>query len=363
MAHTQRLHFAKRLIDDTRLPMAEIAVAAGYGSVRRFNDAFRKSYGRTPRELRRARDDLQPLAGNAELTVRLPYREPFSWPEMLNFLRFRATPGVETVSDGCYQRSLVIRDQQGIMRICEGDKPGFLALTLQGSTTGTLFELVQRARDMFDLDAPVDDIRAVLERDPVLAKKLKTLPGVRVPGAWDGFELTVRAILGQQVSVAAATTLAGRIAATYGEPLQLGKDQPGNRSADAPGIVFPTPARLARARFTKIGLIRSRAETIRLLARAVLRSEVTFDASQDPDDFCRSLVALRGIGDWTAQYVAMRVLKNPDAFPGSDLALMKALRPGDRVSPRTLVKHAENWRPWRAYAALLLWHSAPGSGG
>jgi len=359
VAHTQRLHFAKRLIDDTRLPMNEIAVAAGYGSVRRFNDAFRKSYNRSPRELRRVREEPEPAESGATLTVRLPYRQPFSWPLMLDFLRFRATPGVEVVSDGAYRRSVLVNGEQGIMQVSEADKAGFLALTLTGVRTSSLFELVQRARDMFDLDAPVAEIRAALEHDPLLAAKLKTLPGVRVPGAWDGFELTVRAILGQQVSVAAATTLAGRIARQYGTPLEL----PAATFPGVPVTLFPQPDRLTRARFNGIGLTKSRAETIRALARAVMRGDIEFDNAQDADQFCDALTSIKGIGDWTAQYVAMRVLKNPDAFPASDLALIKALNPDERVTAKTLTSRAESWRPWRAYAALLLWHTAPGSGG
>lgn len=359
VAHTQRLHFAKRLIDDTRLPMSEIAVAAGYGSVRRFNDAFRKSYGRSPRELRRVGDELAATESGAPLTVRLPYRQPFSWQLMLEFLRFRATPGVEVVSDGAYCRSVVVNGEHGIMQVSEADKAGFLALTLTGVKTSSLFELVQRARDMFDLDAPVAEIRAALEHDPLLAKKLKTLPGVRVPGAWDGFELTVRAILGQQVSVAAATTLAGRIAERYGTPLDL----PVASIAGGPVTLFPRPERLARARFNGVGLTKARAETIRAVSRAVARGDINFDNVQVADEFCDALKSVKGIGDWTAQYVAMRVLKNPDAFPASDLALLKALNPEERVSPKTLTSRADSWRPWRAYAALLLWHTAPGSGG
>lgn len=359
IAHTQRLQFAKRLIDDTRLPMNEIAMAAGYGSVRRFNDAFRQTYGRSPRDLRRVRDEQEATERAATLTVRLPYRQPFSWDNMLQFLQFRATPGVERVTEGSYRRSVVLNGEPGVMEVRQDDKPGFLALTLYAVGTTALFEFVQRARDMFDLDAPVGDIRKVLRRDPVLARKMKSLPGVRVPGAWQGYELTVRAILGQQVSVAAATTLAGRIAARYGEPLEL----PGQEHDAMPSRLFPTPEKLARARFNGIGLIGSRAETIRALSRAVARDELSFDTSQDPEAFCQALQGIKGIGEWTAQYVAMRVLKNPDAFPASDLALLKAVHANERVTPKVLTSRAENWRPWRAYAAVLLWHSAPGSGG
>jgi len=171
--------------------------------------------------------------------------------------------------------------------------------------------------------------------------------------------LAVRAILGQQISVAAATTLAGRIAKRYGEALKL--DIQSRDSSLA--TIFPTPARLSRARFNDIGLVKSRAATIRSLSAAVIRGDVNFDFSQDPDEFCEKMKSIKGIGDWTAQYTAMRVLKHPDAFPTADLGLLKAIEAPERVSPSTLTNRAENWRPWRAYAALLLWNSLSGSGG
>lgn len=355
VAHTQRLHFAKRLIDDTRLPMSDISIAAGYGSVRRFNDAFRKSYGRSPRELRRITFDDYTDA-SATLTVRLPYRQPFDWSHAIAFFAARATPGVESTEGDCYRRSVAIDGEPGALEVKPATKPGFLSLTLMGVRTTSIFEVVQRARDLFDLDAPVDEITQVLRADQKLKAALKTLPGVRVPGAWDGFELTVRAILGQQVSVAAATTLAGRIASRYGTPLVLEDD----RSVPGVTTVFPSPERLARARFNNIGLVKARAETIRALARKVINGEISFDLSQDVDEFCGRLCAIKGIGDWTAQYVAMRALKNPDAFPASDLGLLKAIDPPARWKPRDLEARAEHWRPWRAYAALLLWQSYSG---
>ena len=359
VAHTQRLHFAKRLIDETRLPMKEVSLAAGYGSVRRFNDAFRKSYGRSPRDLRKVRGDLEPQELGATLTVRLPYREPFSWERLLEFFRDRATPGVESVRGDAYRRTVCVNELTGTIEVRPAGQPGFLSLTMSGVKTPSLFEVVQRTRDVFDLDAPVGEIRAALEPDPALVARLDALPGVRVPGAWDGFELTVRAILGQQVSVAAATTLAGRIAKRYGTPLESPDDGPD----DALQVLFPTPVRLARARFNDIGLTRSRAETVRTLARTVERGEIDFDYAQDADEFCRRLQSIKGIGDWTAQYVAMRVLKNPDAFPASDLGLLKAIDAPRRVSPTTLTLRANAWRPWRAYAAMLLWQASPGAGG
>jgi len=361
VAHTQRLHFAKQLIDQTSLPLNHVATAAGYGSVRRFNDTFKKTYGRSPRDLRR--NNVESFDSDSVLTVRLPYRKPFDWSAMMHFFAGRATPGVEQTLDGAYFRSMSIDGQPGVVECCHLIKDGSVSLTLHGVATAEIFQVVQRGREMLDLDAPVAEIAAVLGADDVLGALLKRSPGIRVPGAWDGFELTVRAILGQQVSVKAATTLAGRIAARYGAAMQVPASLAGRADGLTIDRLFPTPQKLMRARFNDIGLVTSRAETIRRVASAVVHGELSFDNSQDVDEFCRALTEIRGIGDWTAQYVAMRALKSPDAFPASDLGLLKAVQQDKKVKPAALLQSTEPWRPWRAYAALLLWGSLPGSGG
>jgi len=361
IAHTQRLHFAKRLIDQTNLPMSEISIAAGYGSVRRFNDAFRNTYSRTPRELRGRRREGPTVTG--VLSVRLPWRKPFDWNGITDFLAGRATPGVEQVIDNCYLRTVSVQDEVGVIECCTDGDGESVRLTVHGIATQNLFYLVQKVREIFDLDAPVADIAAVLQEDPQLAAIMKTSPGIRVPGAWDGFELTIRAILGQQVSVKAATTMSGRIAARYGEKVAI----PESVSSKMPDLelsrLFPTPEKLSRARFNDIGLVRSRAETIRRVAKAVCDGSVVFDNAQDPEEFKSSLTSIKGIGDWTAQYVAMRALKFPDAFPASDLGLLKAVGEKNISGVRNLRGRAEAWRPWRSYAALLLWNSLSNSGG
>ena len=359
VAHTQRLHFAKRLIDETSLPMNHISNAAGFGSVRRFNDTFQKTYGRTPRDLRRSGNEAQLTGRTATLTVKLAYRRPFSWPAMVEFFLHRATPGVEQVAGSIYRRTFSFNGDHGIVEVQPHAQDGYLSLTLFSINTGALFDTVQCAREVFDLDAPANEIGSALGQDEKLRVMLNQHPGIRVPGAWDGFELTVRAILGQQISVKGATTIAGRIATRYGETLNLAGDD----NAYGLNRIFPTPERLVRARFNNLGIIRSRAETIRSVARAVISGDIHFDSSQDPEEFCESLKSIRGIGDWTAQYVAMRALKNPDAFPGSDLGLIKAIDYPNRVTPKELEKRAEGWRPWRSYAAMLLWNSLAGSGG
>jgi AraC family transcriptional regulator of adaptative response / DNA-3-methyladenine glycosylase II len=363
VAHTQRLHFAKRLIDETALSMGHISSAAGYGSIRRFNDTFKKTYGRTPRELRKVGDESQKADSVATLSVRLPYRKPFSWPAMLEFFAGRATPGVELVEGKAYRRTISVGDKHGVMAISPAKQSGYLSLTLTCVDTGALFEIVQRSREVFDLDAPIDEIATTLKRDEALRRLIKRSPGIRVPGAWDGFEMAIRAILGQQISVKAATTLAGRIADRYGEKLSMSSES----SDSGLSCIFPTAERLMRARFNNIGLVTSRAETIRRVAAAVVNGDLSFDVAQEPEDFCASLTAIKGVGDWTAQYVAMRVLKNPDAFPSTDLGLLKALGSiedqAGQVTPTELLRRAEAWRPWRAYAALLLWSSLANSGG
>jgi AraC family transcriptional regulator of adaptative response / DNA-3-methyladenine glycosylase II len=354
VAHTQRLHFAKRLIDQTALPMKEISMAAGYGSVRRFNDAFRKTYDRSPRELRKGRGQDE---STGLLRLMLPYREPYDWNRLVGFFAARALPGLERVHDGQYQRAVRVGDSQGVVDV--RDEGGSISLTVHGIATELLFPVAQRVRGLFDVDAPIDDIAEVLARDRQLRSWLRHYPGVRVPGAWDGWELAVRAILGQQVSVKAATTLAGRVVDTYGETIAL--DLP----AEMPRRLFPSPSRLLRARLENLGIIRSRAQSIRALARAVVDGTVRFDATQPLDEFRDAMTGLPGIGDWTADYVAMRALKDPDSFPASDLGLRRAFEgvKGRRVPARELQERAESWRPWRAYAALLIWNSGNGGGG
>lgn len=356
VAHTQRLHFAKRLIDQTSLPMTHVAEAAGYGSVRRFNDTFRNTYGRTPRELRRRSEER--VSEDVALTVRLPYRRPFDWASMLEFLDHRATPGVEQVIDGAYLRTVSCEGQAGVIECREGIGDN-LNLVLHGIPTTAVFSTVQRVREMFDLDAPIADVHERFRADACLRALLRNSPGIRVPGAWDGFELLVRAILGQQVSVKAATTLSGRIAQRYGVAVDLPASLVKTGSSFQLSHLFPVPSTLSRARFNSIGLVTSRAAAIRAAASAVTAGRIAFDGQQDPDEFCAALKELSGIGEWTAQYVAMRALKYPDAFPATDLGLLKAMD----CDTNELKNRAESWRPWRAYAAVLLWNSLAGSGG
>jgi AraC family transcriptional regulator of adaptative response / DNA-3-methyladenine glycosylase II len=256
-------------------------------------------------------------------------------------------------------RTVAIGGEHGIIDV--RDTGDALILQLHGVATSSLIAGVQRVRELFDLDAPIADIHAVLSGDADLQSLIERHPGVRVPGAWDGFELTVRAILGQQVSVKAATTLAGRIAARYGESVNV----PVDGMPQAPDRLFPAPQRLRRARLESLGIIGSRARTIRAVASAAAEGHLHFDGAQDVDEFAAQLLSIKGIGEWTAQYVAMRALKNPDAFPAADLGLLRAfdIDGRERLRPAELARRAEEWRPWRAYAALLLWGKTPAAGG
>ena len=360
VAQTRRSLFAKQLITDTRLPLAEIALAAGFGSVRRFNDSFRKLYGRPPGTLRRGAGDA---AGSA-VTLMLPYKPPYDWPAMMGFLAARAIPGVEHVRPELYARSIALGGAHGTIVVRPADPRGgpntparhALVATIRFPVITALPAIVARIRRIFDLGADPALIGAQLSAEPHLAMLVAARPGLRVPGAWDGFELAIRAILGQQITVAAATRLAGKLVAAYGAALP--PDGP-----EAPGLryVFPPPDRLAGADLTStLGMPRARAAALAGMAAAATADARLFEPGQGLEDAVARLVALPGIGDWTAHYIAMRALREPDAFPAADIGLMRALATAEgRPTPQALLRRAEAWRPWRAYAALHLWASEP----
>jgi AraC family transcriptional regulator of adaptative response / DNA-3-methyladenine glycosylase II len=329
VAQTRRIHFAKKLIDETRLPMTQVAMAAGFGSIRRFNATFQKLYGRTPHELRLAnkRDANGHEAGH--YTFRLGYRPPYDWRSLIDFLAPRAIPGVESVTPGEYSRSISMDGRPGTITVAPVADKNYLELQIQYPDPSALFRIVERVRKIFDLGADPSEVGGHLRRDAQLKSVVRAFPGMRVPGCWDGFEMSVRAILGQQVSVKGASTMAGRVAAAFGSSLPQ-------------GVLFPAADALAEADLTSVGVTRQRAQSIRDLARAVALREVTFDGSLDPDEFEKQITRISGIGPWTAQYIAMR-LGEPDAFPAGDLHLRRA------------AGTPEAWRPWRAYAAMYLW--------
>ena len=342
VAQTRRLHFAKKLIDETALPMGQIALAAGFGCVRRFNETIRKVYQRTPTQIRRLARRTSRQPENAYL-FRLDFRPPYNWTRLLEFLAARATPGVEVVEAGRYRRSICLHGHNGFLEVWLDQQKYELAACVQFDEPRSLLFIIERARAMFDLNADWSVIAKTLRADPALARSVAAEAGLRVPGCWNGFELTVRAILGQQVSVKGATTLAGRIAEAFGE-----------RFAPTDGLthLFPTPEVLAGADLSRIGLTAARAQTVRSFARAVCDRRIRFEGVLDFDALRAQLCEIPGIGKWTAQYVAMRALRDPDAFPAGDLHL---LRKAGASSQRELEQRSESWRPWRAYATMLLW--------
>jgi len=349
VALTQRLHFAKKLLDETRLPVAEIALASGFGSVRSFNEAFRKTYDRTPRDVRRLARDGGVSPTSSGWSLKLSYRPPLDWGAMVGFLGPRATPGVERIEGEVYRRTIEIDGRVGALEVRPASGDHALVLTIHHPDSRTLFAIVSRVRQLFDLDADTSEISERLRGDRRLARAVRARPGLRVPGAWDGFELAVRAILGQQVSVKGATTLAGRLTRLYGremrEPVFDGLER-----------LFPRPSELCALDPQAVGLPAARARAVENLARAVRDGKLDFGETASSENVRRALADLPGIGPWTVEYVAMRALRDPDAFPESDLGLLTALTTGDRrIKPTELRARAEAWRPWRAYAAMHLW--------
>ena len=347
IAATRRLLFAKKLLGETSLPITQIGLAAGYRSLRRFNTAFRMGYGRSPRALRRTRVG----ATTGALTLRLPYRAPYDFAALLAFFARRAIPGVETVDADSYSRRFALGGEAGGLRVTQIAGADALALTIAFPHAAPLQDISARVRRMFDLDADIGAINTRLGADRNLRALIGRHPGQRLPGGWDGFEIAIRAVLGQQISVAAARTLAQRLVERFGTQVAA---EDGARVQ-----LFPAPQTLAQADLTGIGLTRQRAATLGALARAVCDGTVSFRPEQTLDQFVASWTELPGIGAWTAHYIAMRALSEPDAFPAADLVLRKAVaRAGEMVSTATLERMAENWRPWRAYGVQHRWRSA-----
>lgn len=345
VASTCRLHCAKRLLDDTSFSITSIAMASGFGSVRRFNDAFRHTYGRAPRELRKR----QAIGAQGETVVlRLAYRPPYDWAQLHRFLAGRAIPGVELIDGAAYIRTVAGKEGASVIRIEPIDGEDALAFRIHGTDPAALLQLAAIARRVFDLGADPTRIRLAFRDDDLLAPLVDRRPGLRIPGTWDAFECAVRAIVGQQVSVAGARTLLARLVQRAGEPVTT-----------AAGLthLFPTPKALATCDLSRLGLTDMRIHALKGLSRAVLNGDV--DLGGPSEEVTANLLRLRGIGAWTAQYVALRALGEPDAFPASDLVLRKVAGNGHgSLSARELEARAEAWRPLRSYAAMHLWSAA-----
>lgn len=352
VARTRRIHLAKQLIHETNLTMAEIAFAAGFGSVRRFNELFQRLYPQPPAMLRRTRGGL-PAEAEA-MTIRLPYQPPYDWDGVLDYFSGRTIPGVETVDGGRYARTIALEGQTGTI-IVEPREKNTLRATVRFPRLAALPRIIARMRRVFDLAANPALIGAHLAEDPTLAPLVAARPGLRVPGAWDHFELAVRAILGQQITVALATRQSGIIVAAFGTAL----DDP---HVHALGLShrFPTPEQLAAADVASLGLMPgARARALTALGRAVAADPGLLGPYRDLESTVARLKSLPGIGEWTAQYIALRALREADAFPAADVGLMRAMEGefGRRPAAAELLARAEAWRPWRAYAALHLWTS------
>ncbi|MDB5810879.1 MAG: DNA-3-methyladenine glycosylase 2 [Betaproteobacteria bacterium] len=347
-AQTQRLLLAKRLLTDTTLPVTEVAFASGFGSVRRFNALFQQRYRLKPGQLRaHRRMSASTAAAGDALQFELSFRPPYDWPVMSAFLQARAIAGVETVADGSYRRTVRIpsgtHEHVGWVAIAMSARKPTLRVEVSASLAKVLPAVLSRVKALMDLACHPAEVAQALGP---LAKRH---PGLRVPGAFDGFEVAVRAILGQQVSVAAARTIAGRFAAAFGDPIAT--------PFDTLTTLFPTAARvaaLAPGRIARLGMPGARARTVIALARAVADGKLVLMPNADIDATLAALRELPGVGEWTAQYIAMRALSWPDAFPHTDLGVMKAL---GETGARQVLAAGEAWRPWRAYAVMHLWHS------
>jgi AraC family transcriptional regulator of adaptative response / DNA-3-methyladenine glycosylase II len=345
-AQTQRLLLAKRLLTDTALPVTEVAFASGFGSLRRFNALFKERYRLQPIQLRRR---MKEAAGPADaLHFELSYRPPYDWDAVSGFLAARAIAGVESVEAGRYRRAVRLesdgKEHRGWIEIEPSRKKAALRVAVSASLAKAVPPVLSRVKALMDLSCnPVEVARA-------LGKLAERQPGLRVPGAFDGFEVAVRAIVGQQVSVAAARTVAGRLAAAFGDPVETPFASV-NRS-------FPAAERIARLSYgqiARLGMPGARAKTIIGMARAIADGKLELMPNADVDATLAKLRALPGVGEWTAQYLAMRALAWPDAFPHTDLGVMRAL--GEK-NPRRVLELGEAWRPWRAYAVIHLWHQS-----
>ena len=343
---TRRLLLAKQLLTETALPVTQVALAAGFNSLRRFNSAFLEGCGMPPSALRKQHGAV----AGGEPVLRLAYRPPLDFPLMLAFLRRRSLPGIECIDERSYQRVVLANGVASLIRVTADPKRPELRLQLGTTDPRAIPAIVAKVRRVFDLDADLRTVLATLGQEPLLARGIAERPGLRIPGGWDGFEVAARAVLGQQVSVAAATTLARRLVDRFGEHLP-GMPEGLDRQ-------FPAPATLLDAPLESIGLPRTRAATLRAIARACAEQRLDFSRAQTLESFVQKATALPGIGPWTAHYMALRAMGLPDAFPAGDLVLQQVLGEGQRLSERETERRSQLWRPWRAYAVLHLWHLA-----
>lgn len=350
VAQTRRLHFAKKLIDETSLPLSEICFASGFGSLRRFNAVFIKIYSRSPGELRGVRKNQSSKShkGSEVIELTLFFRPPFDWKALLAFLAYRHIPGVEHVTENSYARTISVEGISGDLRVEFTEGSTQLKVQINFPESRQLYHIIDQVRTIFDLRADGEKIESFLAKDEILRPIVKKHSGLRVPGCWNGFEVAVRAVLGQQVTVKAATTLVGRLAMRNGQKY----------SCDNPELnrIFPTPKVLITADLNDMGIVGQRITAIKQIAEMVERDDLIIDCTTATECFVEKICSIKGIGEWTAYYIAMRALSDPDAFPYSDLILCRAAtKPGDALTPKQLLLLSEAWKPWRAYSVILLW--------
>jgi AraC family transcriptional regulator of adaptative response / DNA-3-methyladenine glycosylase II len=360
VALTRRLDFARKLIDETYLSMTDIAFTSGFESIRRFNDAVKKRFGESPTDLRDAVKKTKTSNGSKNrMVLHLPFRPPLDWPALLSYLKARQINGVEVIDKNRYCRSIRMRENtrdgkitehHGVFMVTLPDRTSHLELTLQISGTNNLMNIVHRVRRIFDLEADPLFIFNHLKKDPGLSPIISSFPGFRLPGGWDNFEIAIRTIIGQQVSIRAANTITGRLVQRYGTPMH---------NPFIPGIthLFPTAETLATADLTGIGLPTKRAGTILVLASKIANGEIVLEGIVNTGSIKTQLMKIPGIGQWTTEYIAMRALREPDAFPAADLALKRELKEMSQQAEclNREINRPDIWRPWRAYAAMVLW--------
>jgi AraC family transcriptional regulator of adaptative response / DNA-3-methyladenine glycosylase II len=358
VAQTRRVLFAKQLLHDTRLPMASVAMAAGFGSIRRFNDTFLALYKRPPSQLRRR---SVTTSGAARLILRLSYRPPFDWNALLAFFTPRAIPGVEEVHDGTYRRVVRVAghtaDHIAVIAVSHLPARNAIQVEIACDYVPALPVIASRLRRVFDLDADTEAIARHLSRDRALAPTVRRQPGLRTPGGWEAFEIAARAILGQQISVAAARGLAARLVALCSHPIAFADPTLTDATLTH---AFPTAQQLAAADLSSLGMPAARRAALHSLARAAVAQPDLFGAANTLEESIDRLRSVPGIGEWTAQYIALRGLHHPDAFPASDIGILRnaELIFGTPFSPAQLLVRSEQWRPWRGYAAQHLWSAS-----
>ena len=347
LRQTRRLLLAKQLLTETMLSVTDVAYASGFASLRRFNEVFHRQYRMPPSRLRKEAREPGHWIGSDTSTLLLSYRPPFNWDALLAFLRLRAIKGVESVDETSYARTVRLGEHTGWVRVTQAAGRHGLSVEFTHSLTPVLPLLLRRLRSLFDLDAHPEVIAAHLEQDPLLQSSLNRDAGLRVPGAFDGFEMVVRAVLGKQITVKAATTIGGRFAHAFGEPFQTPFPELTHLS--------PVAAKVALASLddvASLGIVSARSRTLLAVAEACVRGDLRLDAGMHPEEAIASLVTLPGIGDWTAHYIAMRALRWPDAFPAGDIVVRKNL---GGITAKEVEQRSQAWRPWRSYAVMHIW--------